>query len=224
MPHDDDDNDNKISNEELTEEDKTIAGDLDDDHTSSSAQNDDDEDNLSVAHDDDDDDSSTATSTANQPVNQTLVTKEGLKNLQDELNDLENVKRREVAGRLKEAISYGDLSENSEYEDAKNEQAFVEGRIAELTEMIKNAKIITEKSGGKGKTVKVGSTVKIQNLTEKDEPETYTIVGATEANPMENKISNESPIGIAIIDREQGDEVEVDAPAGKFKYKIIKVS
>ncbi len=154
---------------------------------------------------------------------QTLVTREGLKTLKDELEQLERTRRKEVAARLKEAIAYGDLSENSEYEDAKNEQAFVEGRIIELTGMIKNVKIITEKTGS-GKTVRIGSTVKIQNLTEKDEPETYTIVGATEADPMENKISNESPIGAAIIDRDQGEEVIVKAPAGEFKYNILKVS
>jgi len=151
-----------------------------------------------------------------------LVTREGLKKLKDELDELESVRRREVAGRLKEAISFGDLSENSEYEDAKNEQALVENRIAELKGMIKTAKIIVEKKSSE-KIVKVGSTVTVQNITDKDEIETYTIVGSTEADPASAKISNESPIGLAIMDREQGDEVMVTAPAGELKYKIVKV-
>jgi transcription elongation factor GreA len=195
--------------EELTDEDRTLMGDGDDD-------------------DDDDDDTAATPSTAKaavaRPVSEIMVTKEGLKKLQDELVSLEGPRRREVADRLKEAISYGDLSENSEYEDAKNEQAFVEGRISELREMVKNAKIITEKSGGKDKSVKVGSTVKIQNLTDKDDAETYTIVGATEASPAERKISNDSPIGAALMDQNEGDEVTVVAPAGSFRYKIVKVS
>jgi transcription elongation factor GreA len=115
------------------------------------------------------------------------------------------------------------LSENSEYEDAKNEQALTEGRIAELKRLIKTAKIITEKKSS-GKIVKIGSTVTIQNLTEKDEVETYTIVGSTEADPIAAKISNESPIGAAIVDQDQGAEVIVETPAGTMKYKIVKVS
>jgi len=152
----------------------------------------------------------------------TLVTREGLRKLQDELDYLKKTRRQEVAQRLKEAISYGDLSENSEYEEAKNEQAFVEGRILELERKIKNAKIITEKSAHK--TVEIGSTVVVRNKTSRDEPESYTIVGATEADPIENKISNESPLGKAFLSRKTGDTVEVIAPGGTFRYEILKVS
>lgn len=153
---------------------------------------------------------------------QTLVTREGLKKLQDELDYLKKTRRQEVAQRLKEAISYGDLSENSEYEEAKNEQAFVEGRVLELERKIKNAKIISEKTAHKA--VEIGSTVTVRNKTSRDEPESYTIVGATEADPIENKISNESPLGKAFLSRKTGDSVEVVAPGGTFRYEIMKVS
>jgi transcription elongation factor GreA len=154
-----------------------------------------------------------------------LITKEGLKKLQDELQYLKTTKRAEVAERLKEAISYGDLSENAEYEEAKNEQAFVEGRILELEKQIKNARIITEHTTGaiKGKVIDIGSVVTVRNKTDDEEPETYTIVGSMEADPIEHKISNESPIGKALLGREKGDTVDVTAPAGKFKYEIVKV-
>jgi transcription elongation factor GreA len=155
---------------------------------------------------------------------ETLVTKEGLKKLKDELDHLKNVRRKEVAQRLKEAISYGDLSENSEYEEAKNEQAFVEGRIIELERKIKNAKIITEKEG-KVKDVNIGSSVTIRDLSANDEAEeTYTIVGATEADPFDHKISNESPIGKALLSRVKGDTVKVPTPSGIIEYEIVKVS
>jgi len=151
-----------------------------------------------------------------------LVTKAGLKKLQDELTDCKDGRRKQVAQRLKEAIAYGDLSENSEYEEAKNEQAFVEGRIAELEIMISHAKIITDDKHGQD-SVQIGTTVTVQNITEKDDPETYTIVGSTEADPMEAKISNESPIGAALLGRVKGDEVQVKVPAGVFEYKILKI-
>jgi transcription elongation factor GreA len=155
---------------------------------------------------------------------ETIVTKEGLKKLKEELENLKNVRRKEVAQRLKEAISYGDLSENSEYEEAKNEQAFVEGRIIDLERKIKSAKVISEKDG-KVKDVNVGTTVTIRNISESDaEDETYTIVGATEADPFENKISNESPIGKALLSHIRGDEVEVQSPSGTDRYEILKVS
>jgi transcription elongation factor GreA len=152
-----------------------------------------------------------------------IVTKEGLKKLKDELDNLKNVRRKEVAQRLKEAISYGDLSENSEYEEAKNEQAFVEGRILELERKIKNARVISEKDGKKD--VNVGSTVTIRSISSgEEEQETYTIVGATEADPFENKISNESPIGKALLGCSRGDEIEVQSPSGTVRYEILKVS
>lgn len=156
---------------------------------------------------------------------QTYVTKEGLKKLKDELENLKNVRRREVAQRLKEAISYGDLSENSEYEEAKNEQAFVEGRIIELERKIKSAKIITEKEGKKiGKEANIGSHVTIRNLSSDGEEQTFTIVGATEADPFDFKISNESPIGKALLTRTKGETVSVQSPSGVVEYEIMKVA
>ncbi len=155
---------------------------------------------------------------------ETLVTKEGLKKLKDELDHLKNVRRKEVAQRLKEAISYGDLSENSEYEEAKNEQAFVEGRILELEEKIKSAKIISEKKTTTGKEVTIGSTVTVQGTRGSSEPETYTIVGATEADPFEHKISNESPIGKALLSCRKGDTVRIATPSGTVEYDVLKVA
>lgn len=156
---------------------------------------------------------------------QTLVTKEGLKKLKEELEHLKTVRRLEVAKRLKEAISYGDLSENSEYEEAKNEQAFVEGRILELERKIKNAKIIESKkdSAVKGKEITIGSTVTAQ-LKGTSNEDTYTIVGSTEADPTDHKISNESPIGKAFLGHVKGDTVTVQTPGGTVKYDILKVA
>ncbi len=160
-----------------------------------------------------------------QMMDQTLVTKEGLKNLEQELDNLKSVRRKEVAERLKEAISYGDLSENSEYQEAKTEQAFIEGRILELEQMIKNAKIISDsKSAGKGKDIQIGATVTIRNKTDNDDPVEYTIVGSTEADPLEHKISNESPVGRALLGKKKGDTVDVKTPAGPYKYEVVKVS
>lgn len=152
---------------------------------------------------------------------QTLLTKEGLQKLTEELDYLRNVKRKEIAERIKEAISYGDLSENSEYEDAKNEQAFCEGRILELEEKVKHAKVITEHK--QTKTVQLGSAVVIKNVTKDGEKEEYTIVGSTEADPMSHKISNESPVGSVLLDHQVGDVVTATVPAGVFDYKILKI-
>jgi transcription elongation factor GreA len=156
------------------------------------------------------------------PINreEVLVTRAGLKKLQEELENLKTVRRKEVAGRLQEAISYGDLSENSEYEEAKNEQAFIEGRILELENKVKNAKIIKDTHA---KTVQIGSKVTIRQIGIRKDAETYLIVGTTEADPFENKISNESPIGSAIIDKGVGEKVEVEVPAGNFKFEITKL-
>ena len=138
---------------------------------------------------------------------------------------LKTVRRKEVAQRLKEAISYGDLSENSEYEEAKNEQAFIEGRVLELEQKIKSAKIITEKTATtKGKEVNIGSHVSIKNITSDEDEETYTIVGATEADPFDFKISNESPIGKAVLSHGRGDAVQVPTPSGMIEYEIKKVA
>lgn len=153
----------------------------------------------------------------------TLVTKEGYDKLIEELKELKEVKRKDVAARIKEAISYGDLSENSEYEEAKNEQAFVEGRILELEEKVKHAKIISERAKIT-KTVQLGTTVYLKNLTKKkDEPEVYTIVGSTEADPFDGKISNESPVGSSLLDRKKGDRIKVSVPAGMVEYEIVKL-
>lgn len=152
----------------------------------------------------------------------TLVTKDGLKKLKEELDFLKNVRRKQVAERIKEAIAYGDLSENSEYAEAKDEQAFVEGRILELEEKVKYAKIIEEKHHGA--TVQLGSTVKLRQLSggKKQEIE-YTIVGSTEADPFAQKISNESPVGRALLERKVGDKVKVQVPAGTVEYEILKL-
>lgn len=153
----------------------------------------------------------------------TLVTKEGLQKLKEELEYLRNVKRKEVAERIKEAISYGDLSENSEYEEAKNEQGFVEGRIAELEEKVKFAKVIEEKQHG-GATVQLGTKVKIKGIGRKKyEPEEYIIVGSTEADPLSHKISNESPVGAALLEKRKGDIVRVNAPNGVIEYEILQI-
>jgi transcription elongation factor GreA len=173
-----------------------------------------------------DDSSSTGSSGGGSFVDdeETLVTKEGLKKLKEELENLKTVRRREVAQRLKEAISYGDLSENSEYEEAKNEQAFVEGRIIELERKIKNAKIISEHDAKKtGKEVNVGSHVTVREAGDEDSA-TYTIVGATEADPFDHKISNESPLGKAMLGQTKGDVVKVPTPSGVLEYEIVQVA
>jgi transcription elongation factor GreA len=147
------------------------------------------------------------------------VTPEGLKKLEDELEHLRTVKRQEVAQRLHEAMEDGELIENAEYEAAKNEQAFVEGRILELEHMLAQAQVIEPgKSTG---VVGIGSTVVIQ---EDGKPaETYTIVGAAEANPRDGLISNESPMGQALLDHKAGDDVDVRAPAGTLRFRIVKI-
>jgi transcription elongation factor GreA len=151
-----------------------------------------------------------------------FLTKEGFQKLQEELDYLRTVKRQEVADRLHEAMEGGELIENAEYEAAKNEQAFVEGRIQELEMLLATARVIEDDKKKKADTVQVGSTVTIQE--EGYEEETYTIVGAAEANPRDGKISNESPIGKAILGRRAGEEAQVEAPDGAFKVRILKIS
>ncbi|MFC4303127.1 transcription elongation factor GreA [Cohnella boryungensis] len=150
-----------------------------------------------------------------------LLTQEGLKKLEDELENLKSVKRREVAERIKVAIGYGDISENSEYEDAKNEQAFIEGRIITLEKMLRNARIINHEEIDL-ETVSIGSTVVVEDLEYGDSME-YTIVGTAESDPLNNKISNESPVGKAIIGKKKGTTVEVSVPAGIIQYKIVDI-
>ncbi len=150
----------------------------------------------------------------------TFLTRDGYRKLQDELDYLRTYKRQEIAERLHEAMDGGELIENAEYEAAKNEQAFVEGRIKELEILLAMARVIDEAPPA-ADVVQVGSTVTIQE--ESLEPEQYTIVGAAEANPAAGRISNESPLGKALLNRKIGEKVQVDAPAGTFVVSILKV-
>ena len=150
-----------------------------------------------------------------------ILTKEGYDKLEKELEFLRTEKRSEIAERIKVALGFGDLSENSEYDEAKNAQAENEGKIAELENKIRYAKIIDEKDIDT-KTVQIGNTVKLYDI-EFDEEVEYTIVGSTEVNLEENKISNESPIGSALLGAKKGQEVDVEAPAGIIKYKILSI-
>lgn len=150
-----------------------------------------------------------------------VMTYEGVKKLEEELEFLKTVKRKEITQKIKVALSFGDLSENSEYDEAKNEQAFVEGRIIQLENMLKNATIVDENEMP-ADTVNVGSIVKVKDFQFNDEEE-FWIVGSAEADPIENKISNESPVGKALIGKKAGEEVEVVVPDGISKYEIISV-
>ncbi|MCK8816984.1 transcription elongation factor GreA [Natroniella sulfidigena] len=150
-----------------------------------------------------------------------IVSEEGLNKLKEELEYLRGAKRREVAKRIKQALDFGDISENSEYDDAKNEQAFVEGRIKELEQMIKNAEVIN-KDEIDTTEVSVGTTVTIKDLEEDEEFE-YEIVGSTESDPDEKRISNESPLGKALIGNSVGDIIGVEAPVGVIEYEILAI-
>ena len=150
-----------------------------------------------------------------------VLTEEGLKKLEEKLEYLKSVRRLEVADRLKAAIALGDLSENSEYDDAKNEQAFIEGEILTLESQIRNSEIIKADDSNKD-VVHLGNTVVIKDM-EYDEDETYTIVGSTEADILQNKISNESPVGMAILGKTVGTVVQVKVPAGTLEYKIVEI-
>jgi transcription elongation factor GreA len=150
-----------------------------------------------------------------------LLTQDGLKRLEEELELLKSVKRREVAERIKIAIGYGDISENSEYEDAKNEQAFIEGRIITLEKMLRKARIINNDEIDTD-TVSIGSIVTVEDVEFGDTME-FVIVGTAEADPSRNKISNESPVGKAILGKKKGDIVDVNVPAGIIKYKIVDI-
>ncbi|MBC6307930.1 transcription elongation factor GreA [Listeria sp. FSL L7-1582] len=149
------------------------------------------------------------------------MTLEGKAKLENELNDLKTVKRKEVVERIKIARSFGDLSENSEYDSAKDEQAFVEGRITTLENMIRNAQII-DASAMSGE-VALGNTVTFKELPNGDE-ESYTIVGSAEADPFEGLISNDSPIAKALLGCKEGDEVSIQTPGGEMNVKITKIS
>jgi transcription elongation factor GreA len=146
------------------------------------------------------------------------LSKEGLEQIRQELDELVNVRRAEIAARIHEAKEHGDITENAEYEDAKNEQAFVEGRIQALSALVKNAVVIEENHNSSH--VQIGSTVTIQS---KDGKESFMIVGSAEASPAEGRISNESPVGRALLGRKKGEEVTVSVPAGDSKYKILSI-
>ena len=150
-----------------------------------------------------------------------ILTKDGLKKLQDELENLKSVRRIEVAERIKQAIAFGDISENSEYDDAKNEQAFIEGRIQELEQKLRNVEVISEEKKSKS-VVTMGCKVVVRDM-ELGEDMEYTLVGTAEADPEAMRISNESPVGAAILGQKVNKVVEVQAPVGTIKYKIIKI-
>lgn len=149
----------------------------------------------------------------------TYITKEGLEKLEEELNNLKTVKRKEIAERIKEAKELGDLSENAEYQEAKDEQGFIESRILELQAISRNVEII-EKNKKDG-TVRVGSTIKVKN--EAGAEFTYTIVGSSEADPSAGKISNESPIGKSFLGAKKDEAVDVQVPKGTMKFTVIEI-
>ena len=149
-----------------------------------------------------------------------LLTSEGFLELEEELNNLKNVRRPRVIEAIKDARAQGDLSENADYDAARNEQAEVEGRIKQIEFMLANAQIIEKSSNH---TVDLGSTITISYVDD-DEEEVYSIVGRMEADPFENKISNESPIGKAIIGKKEGDTINVESPTGSYQIKIVKVA
>ena len=153
--------------------------------------------------------------------NEILLTQEGYQKLEDEVEFLKTVRRREVAERIKVAISFGDISENSEYDEAKNEQAQMEERILKLESMIRRAVIIDE-SKIDSNVVTIGSIVKVNDVEFEEEVE-YVIVGSAEADPYEGKISNESPVGKALLGRTIGDVVEVQVPDGVAKFEILEI-
>ena len=155
------------------------------------------------------------------PEKEVLLTGDGVKRLEDELHFLKSVKRREVADRIRTAIDFGDISENSEYEEAKNEQAFVEGRIIKIEKMLRYARII-DTSELTPDTVGIGSTVLLKDQDTGDDIE-YTIVGSAEADPAECKISNKSLVGKAILGKKVGSTVEIKVPAGTLKYCILDI-
>lgn len=150
-----------------------------------------------------------------------LLTAEGLEKLEGELDYLKNVKRKEVAERIKTAIEFGDISENSEYDDAKNEQAFLEARIAALERNLRKVRLIDEDEIAIDQ-VNIGTTVRVKDLEYGDELE-YTLVGSPEANPMAGRISDESPIGKALMGQQVGAVVQVEVPAGTLKYEVLDI-
>lgn len=152
---------------------------------------------------------------------ETFLTPEGLRKLEEELETLKTVRRKEVAERIKQSKEFGDLSENAEYEDAKNEQAFVEGRILQLEQMLRNARVIDNHNAPHNE-VTVGSIVRLKDLGNGEEIQ-YMIVGSAEADPDNDKISNESPVGQALLGKRKGQTVEVRVPAGTMRYNVLHI-
>ena len=150
-----------------------------------------------------------------------ILTYEGLKKLEDELENLKVVRRKEVSQKIKEAREQGDLSENAEYDAAKDEQRDIEARIEELEKILKNAEVVVEEEADLDK-VSIGCSVKILDC-EFDEELVFKIVGSTEANSLKGKISNESPVGKALLGKKVGDTVTVETPAGEFSYKVLSI-
>lgn len=159
---------------------------------------------------------------ANPGQKEIVLTRAGLEKLEKELNYLKTVRRREVATRIREAAELGDLSENSEYDEAKNEQAFLEGRIARLEGMLRRARVLDDQSEG-GTTVVIGSKVVLRDQETGEELE-YTIVSSAEAAPEDNLISDESPVGKALMGKQPGAVVQVEVPAGTLTYEILEVT
>ncbi len=153
---------------------------------------------------------------------ETILTKDGLRRLEEELEHLKGTKRKEIAERIKQAKAFGDLSENAEYDDAKNEQAFVEGRILQIEQMLRNARVI-DNASVPSDAVSVGATVRLNDLAAGSEI-TYMIVGSAEADPLRDRISNESPVGRALIGRKKGETVTVRVPVGTLKYTILEIT
>jgi transcription elongation factor GreA len=154
-------------------------------------------------------------------VKEIILTPEGHEKLKEEIEHLSTIKRREVAERIKQAREFGDIAENSEYDDAKNEQAMLEHRIATLEDRLKSSRVVNKKEIPTG-IVAVGTKVKLRDVDAKETIE-YHIVGSAEANPAEHKLSNESPVGKAIIGKKKGETVEVSAPRGSLKFKIMDI-
>ena len=155
-------------------------------------------------------------------VKQFKLTADGLKRLQEELDHLQTVVRAEVSEKIKVARSFGDLSENSEYDEAKNEQARVEARISELETMVKNA-VIVEEDAGSGKKIGFGSRVRLLDV-ELDEEIVVTLVGSAESDPMNGFISDESPIGVALMGKKVGNTVVAETPSGELKFKVLEIT
>lgn len=151
-----------------------------------------------------------------------IFTAEGLKRMEEELNFLKTVRRKQVADRIRAARQFGDISENSEYDEAKNEQAFVEGRILLLEKMLRNARVVSADCDHP-EEARLGCRVKLRELDSGSVAE-YVLVGPVEADPARNRISNESPLGKAVLGHRRGETVEVKAPIGVFRYEIVEVS